>query len=112
MPSTDENGVQTVCEKVRSATEELRIPLAGGHGEGQELRITVSGGGVILPTISENGVDMVPLSSGILEIADRCLYAAKSGGRNRIVTQLATDAEAAQIGADVPVPAPSPVAEG
>lgn len=103
MPSTDEAGVEIVCEKVRSATETLQIPLSGGDGNSQGLRITVSGGGVILPRISENGLAMAPLASGIFELADRCLYAAKAGGRNRIVTQVSSDVEAAQIGAEVPV---------
>ncbi len=104
LPSTDEAGVQIVCEKVRSATEALRISLAGGDGNVQNLRITVSGGGVILPRITESGVEMVPLSNGIIEIADRCLYAAKTGGRNRIVTQNVTDIEAAQVGTEMPAP--------
>ncbi len=106
MPSTDEAGVQIVCEKVRSATEALQIPLSSseGNGNAQNLRITVSGGGVVLPRITESGVEMAPLASGIFEIADRCLYAAKAGGRNRIVTQVSSDIEAAQIGAEAPAP--------
>lgn len=104
LPSTDEMGVRTVCEKVRAATQALQIPLFNGDGNGQTLRVTVSGGGVVLPRIAENDVEMTPLSSGIFEIADRCLYEAKVGGRNRIVTQGSSDLEAARIGAEVPAP--------
>jgi two-component system chemotaxis family response regulator WspR len=106
LPSTDENGVQTVCEKVRTATEAMRIPIPGNDGSGQTIRITVSGGAVIVPHIGENGIEMAHVAAGLLEMADRCLYNAKESGRNRIVTQISTDHEAAAIGAEVP---PRPV---
>lgn len=104
LPATDENGVSVVCEKVRSATEELRIPLSvtTNGANGQTIRLTVSGGGVILPHIAESGVEMASLSAGLFELADRCLYQAKANGRNRIVTRIVSDAEAAQVGAGLP----------
>ncbi|PQV64545.1 response regulator receiver modulated diguanylate cyclase [Abditibacterium utsteinense] len=105
LPSTDQNGVETVCEKVRAATEAMRVPLSVGENGGQSIRITVSGGGIIVPRIGENGVAMPQLAQGIFEIADRCLYSAKAGGRNRVITQILSDVETAKIGAEVP-PAP------
>ena len=113
LPSTDEAGVEFVCEKVRAATEALRIPLPSADGQEHCIRVTVSGGGVILPRISEGGFEIAHLTTGIFEMADRCLYAAKQAGRNRIITHIATDIEAAQIGAEAPpaiVAAPSEVA--
>jgi diguanylate cyclase (GGDEF)-like protein len=106
LPATDESGVNVVCEKVRSATEELRIPLsnpANAAGAGV-VSITVSGGGVILPHIEENGVEMAQLSAGLFELADRCLYEAKTSGRNRIITRIVGDHEAAQVGIGLPTP--------
>jgi diguanylate cyclase (GGDEF)-like protein len=102
LPATDEAGVQTVCEKVRATTEAMRIPLPPQAGQEQFIKITVSGGGVVLPRISEGGAEIAQISNGLFEVADRCLYAAKEGGRNRIVIQNSTDLEVAQVGAEMP----------
>ncbi len=111
LPATDESGVSVVCEKVRSATEDLVIPISSSS-TGEIIRLTVSGGAVILPHIEESGVEMAHLATGLFELADRCLYQAKTGGRNRIITRTCTDVEAAQIGAGLPVaPAPSGAGE-
>ena len=93
LPATDAEGVEFVGEKVREATEQMEIECA--PCDGAILRVTVSAGGVILPTLAENGPAVADLASGMFALADRCLYAAKNGGRNRVITRAATDEEAA-----------------
>ncbi len=93
LPATDAEGVEIVGEKVREATEGMEIPCSP-CGD-QVLRVTVSAGGVILPELTEHGPAVGDLARGMFALADRCLYAAKNGGRNRIVTRAATDEEAA-----------------
>ena len=96
LPATDAEGVEFVGEKVREATERMEIecPPCGG----ETLRVTVSAGGVIVPTLAESGPPVADLAHGMFAIADRCLYAAKNGGRNRVVSQSVSDeAAAAQV---------------
>ena len=95
LPATDAEGVEFVGEKVREATEamEVECPPCGGA----TLQVTVSAGGVIMSRLAENGPSVAELAGGMFVIADRCLYAAKNGGRNRVVTRSATDEEAAQV---------------
>lgn len=95
LPATDAEGVEIVGEKVREATEELEIECAPCGDT--VLRVTVSAGGVILPQLAENGPSVADLASGMFDLADRCLYAAKNGGRNRVITRTATDEEVAQV---------------
>ena len=94
LPATDAEGVEFVGEKVREATQSMEIdcPPCGG----KVLQVTVSAGGVIVPALAEGGPPVSDLASGMFIIADRCLYAAKNGGRNRVVTQEASDEEAAR----------------
>ncbi len=93
LPATDAQGVEFVGEKVREATEKMQIEC-GPCGDAV-LRVTVSAGGVILPELAENGPSVAGLASGMFALADRCLYAAKNGGRNRVITRAVTDEEAA-----------------
>lgn len=94
LPATDAEGVEVVGEKVREATEQMQIEC-GPCGDAI-LRVTVSAGGVILTELAEHGPGVADMASGMFALADRCLYAAKNGGRNRIVTRTATDEEAAK----------------
>ena len=94
LPATDAEGVEFVGEKVREATERMNVdcPPCGNA----ELHVTVSAGGVIVPSLAESGPPVADLARGMFAIADRCLYAAKNGGRNRVMTRNSTDEEAAQ----------------
>ena len=94
LPATDAEGVEFVGEKVREATEIMDIPCAPCGDT--VLRVTVSAGGVVLPELAEHGPAVADLASGMFALADRCLYAAKNGGRNRVMTRTSTDEEAAR----------------
>ena len=89
LPATDAQGVEFVGEKVREAMEKLEIecPTCGD----KKLKVTVSVGGIILPRLAENGPPVSELAQGMFAVADACLYAAKNGGRNRVVTQSASE---------------------
>jgi diguanylate cyclase (GGDEF)-like protein len=105
LPATDEVGVNIVCEKVRVATEELRIPLSAGENTNDEtkfLQITTSAGGVVISNFVDADLPVPHLAAGMFSLADRCLYAAKAHGRNRVVTQNTTDQELAQLGSISP----------
>ena len=102
LPATDAEGVEIVGEKVREATAAMEIECP--PCEGQILQVTVSAGGVIVPALAENGPPVAELASGMFAIADRCLYAAKNGGRNRVITRSVTDEEVASALDTAPIP--------
>jgi diguanylate cyclase (GGDEF)-like protein len=86
LPATERAGAQILAEKVRSEIESGRLVY-----DGARLNVTVSIGVAIWP---EDGRD----AASLVASADRGLYAAKEGGRNRVV-----------CAADVPVPtSPAP----
>jgi diguanylate cyclase (GGDEF)-like protein len=92
LPATDDIGVNIVCEKVRASTEELKVPYYG-TGNHSNITFTTSGGGVIISHFSESNVEVADIAAGMFAIADKCLYSAKEGGRNRIITVTSTDVE-------------------
>jgi diguanylate cyclase (GGDEF)-like protein len=72
--STPREGGIRLAERVRAAIEELAVP----HERGV-LRVTVSAGVAIGPTEDAKTPD------SLIAKADRALYAAKLGGRNRVI---------------------------
>lgn len=74
LPGADEEAAEQFAERVRASVEDHVF-----RDEAQEVRMTVSGGVASYPT---PGVDQPDL---LIKRADQALYAAKEGGRNRIV---------------------------
>jgi diguanylate cyclase (GGDEF)-like protein len=74
LPGASVQDSATVAERLRSSVEETRI-VAGD----QCVRIAVSIGGVGFPSCGATD------ETDLIRIADQALYAAKEGGRNRVV---------------------------
>jgi len=72
LPETDAAGAKVVAERIRQRIEAARPPVEGG------LSVTVSCGCATLPP------NRFSTSAELLAAADRALYAAKRGGRNRV----------------------------
>ncbi|MGD0835741.1 MAG: GGDEF domain-containing protein [Polyangia bacterium] len=75
LPETDGNGAAVVAERLRQRVADLRHDL----GDGQALSVTISAGCATLDPESPT-----PKESLVAE-ADAALYAAKRGGRNRVL---------------------------
>lgn len=84
LPGADSEILAEVAERVRRAVGEHPVPLE----DGRTLRVTVSVGGATSPEHAE-GVE------GLLQVADQALYAAKDGGRDRVVIGEPGDVERA-----------------
>ncbi|MFL5842598.1 MAG: GGDEF domain-containing protein [Thermoleophilaceae bacterium] len=70
LPDTDRGGGATLAEKLRLVIEGLEIPDL-------DRRLSASFGVAVLPGDAVTGEQLV-------RAADRALYAAKNGGRNRV----------------------------
>ncbi len=76
LPNTPETAAALVAERLRAAVAGRRH----GVGEGRAVEVTISAG-----CATESVPSSFQDSRDLLEAADRCLYAAKNLGRNRVV---------------------------
>jgi len=74
LPGADEKGARLLAERIRKAVSEAEVEMAPG----QNARVTVSLGVGVWP---DDGRE----PEALLAAADRALYAAKQGGRDRVV---------------------------
>ena len=82
LPETESAGAMIVAERIRSAVTDLGLRQA----ENPDGHITISiGVAVAYPMVGDS-------SAAIVNLADRALYAAKHGGRNRINAMESQDA--------------------
>ncbi|MDG4555472.1 MAG: diguanylate cyclase [Candidatus Competibacter sp.] len=86
LPETDGNGGAHVAENMRAAVENLAIPH---EASSVGARVTISLG--VASAVPSPGTD----PSGLIKLADECLYQAKHQGRNRVktITLSAEDAD-------------------
>jgi diguanylate cyclase (GGDEF)-like protein/PAS domain S-box-containing protein len=79
LPETDQASAANVAERIRQAVEDMAIEVAPDLSPaGENLQITISLGLVMLTP------DITSLDE-FIQRADQCMYAAKKGGRNRVV---------------------------
>ncbi|MBM2577066.1 diguanylate cyclase [Jannaschia sp. Os4] len=71
LPDTDAEATRAVAERLRRAVEASAIALE----DGVEVRVTLSLGTAVMDDAGEDAA---------LRVADRALYSAKEGGRNRV----------------------------
>jgi two-component system cell cycle response regulator len=81
MPDTDKQEARLVAERLREEAAKNRLVLNGGR---DELTFTVSVG---IASTEDGPKDDTPQK--LVKRADEALYAAKSGGRNRVVAEAA-----------------------
>jgi diguanylate cyclase (GGDEF)-like protein len=73
LPDTDEEGALHLAERVRGAIQKHRLVF-----EGARIDLSASFGAAVWPADGQE-------PEALLAAADRALYAAKEGGRNRVV---------------------------
>ena len=78
LPETDKLIASEVADRVRLALSELCVSCEEG-----DIRVTLSFGVSDLSNLDPNGSAL----DSIYTIADKCLYAAKKAGKNRVVCQ-------------------------
>lgn len=71
LPETDQSGAEVVAEKIRATVDALRIK----HGD-DTIELTISAGATVM---TDSGLEAA------IDLADQALYAAKNGGRNKVV---------------------------
>lgn len=81
MPDTEKEAARIVAERLRAEVAAQKIVLNGGR---DELNVTVSIG---LASTEDGAKDDTPQK--LIKRADEALYAAKSGGRNRVIAEAA-----------------------
>jgi len=85
LPQTDLAGAAELSERLRAKVEALRVNTAVGV-----VQVTASFG--IAMYVARSGA-----SGRVYERADRALYAAKNGGRNRVEVERITPAQFPQV---------------
>ncbi|MDI1332431.1 diguanylate cyclase [Pseudomonas sp.] len=80
LPGTSEANAKAIAESLREKVEAMKIPHVSPV---QDSVVTVSIG---LATLSPSGTDDCKI---LIELADKGLYLAKNGGRNRVAIHLA-----------------------
>jgi diguanylate cyclase (GGDEF)-like protein len=79
LPETGMEGACGVAEKIRSLVQKTAVPME----DGSFARVTISVGLATLADLSGQAEERVT-ARDLIEAADRSLYAAKHGGRNRV----------------------------
>ncbi|MDY0744395.1 DUF484 family protein [Paucibacter sp. R3-3] len=79
LPQTSLQHAGEIAERIRAAIAAAPLPSGGG----QTLRVTISIGLAMLPH-DLAGKDLARLAEALVATADKALYQAKNGGRNRV----------------------------
>ena len=80
LPDTDAAGAEAVAERLRAEIEALGLAHAGFGVAGAVVTVSVG-----LATARPAAPGVLPAAGSLVGAADRALYEAKRGGRNRVV---------------------------